>query len=320
MSLAFAPLSSRAARRCRAPPQALSGKTPPMSRRRRLLPLAVGAPLLVLAVGGCAKLPKHTGSLFDAEAADAVALDVFFVGYPFADETINGPLFSEIDQQEIPLDVRQRLAANGFITGILSGQLPPIVGQLLHLADLPPEDHPPTVDLVDPPHVRRQLLKTFRVDDPASLITSGGKEPHALLTVLYRDEGDPPPVRGWSFRKAKTILSTKIEPQGDGRVRLELTPTVEHGEARQEVVPRDGSLTIKIVPPHKTFDQLRLAAALSPGQMLVIGCRVDRPGSLGHQFFTQRYSDRLEQVVLLIRLAQARPADLFAEPTPDIEE
>lgn len=276
--------------------------------------------MVLLAVGGCAKLPTHAGSPFAPEAADAVALDVFFVGYPFGDETINGPLFSEIDQQEIPLDVRQRLAANGFITGILGGQLPPIVGQLLHLADLPPQEHPPAVDLIHPPHVKRQLLKTFRVDDPASLITSGGKEPHALLTVLYRDEGDPPPVYGWSYRNAKTILSTKIEPQEDGRVRLELVPAVEYGEARKEVVPSEGSLMIKIVPPRKTFDQLRLAAALSPGQMLVIGCRADLPGSLAHQFFTQRYSDRLEQVVLLIRLAQARPADLFAEPAPDIEE
>ncbi|HEX5445116.1 MAG TPA: hypothetical protein VFW87_14855 [Pirellulales bacterium] len=291
-----------------------------MSRRRRLLSLALGAPLALLAIGGCAKLPKQAGSLFGPEAADAVALDVFFVGYPFGDETINGPLFSEIDQQEIPLDVRERLAANGFIAGVLGGQLPPIVGELLHLADLPPAEHPPTVDLVNPPHVRRQLLKTFRVDDPASLITSGGKEPHALLTLLYRDEGQPPAVRGWSLRNAKTILSTKIEPQDDGRVRLELMPAVEHGEARREIVPSEGGLTIKMAPPRKTFDQLRLAAALSPGQMMVIGCRADRPGSLGDQFFTQRYSDRLEQIVLLIRLAQARPAELFAEPTPSIEE
>ena len=291
-----------------------------MPRRRRTLSFACLAPLgLLAALGGCAKLPARTGSPFAPESAGAVALDVFFVSYPFGDETVNDPLLAEIDPQEIPLDVRQRLADNGFVAGIIGGQLPPIVGELLHLADVPPDDHPPIVDVAHRPVVRRQLLKMFRADDPASLVTSGAKEPHALLTVLYRDDGDPPAVTGGRFRNAKTVLSTQIEPQGDGRVRLDLLPVVEHGEPRRDVVPGNGTLTIKFASPRKTFDPLRLAATLSPGQMLVVSCRADCPGSLGHQFFTQRFSDRLEQVALLIRLAQARPAELFTEENLDVE-
>lgn len=287
-----------------------------MPRRRTKL-LALPTTLLLLAAaGGCAKLPKQSHSLFGPETPDAVALDVFFVSYPFGDEAVNGPLFSEIDPQEIPLDVRQRLAANGFVAGIVGGQLPPIVGQLLHLADRPPDETLPTVDVLHPPRVRRQLLKTFRPEDPATLITSGAKDPHAMLTVLYNDD-DPPAVRGGKYTNAKTVFSTRIVPQDDGRVRLELLPTIEYGEPRQQWVPGEGSFEMKVASPRKTFDQLQLAAALSPGQVLVIGCRTDPPGSLGYQFFTQRYADRLEQVVLLIRLAQARPAELFAEDQPD---
>lgn len=301
-----------------------------MPRRRRLPPLACLAPLGVLAAMGCAKLPAHHGSPFAPETADAVALDVFFVSYPFGDESINGPLFAEIDPQEIPLDVRRRLADNGFMAGTVGGQLPPIVGELLQLADQPPDDRPPdasqpedslpVIDVAHRPRVRRQLLKTFHADDPASLLTSGKKEAHSVLNVLFRDDGDPPAVRGGRYVNAKTILSTKIEPQGDGRVRLELLPVVEHGEPRRDIVAGDGGFTVKVAAPRKTFDALRLAATLSPGQILVVGCRADRPGSLGHQFFTQRFTDRLEQVVLLIRLAQARPAELFAEDVSDADE
>lgn len=294
-----------------------------MPRWRHLMPLSWLAPLSVLAAVGCAKLPAHRGSPFAPEAADAVALDVFFVSYPFGDESINDPLLAEIDPQEIPLDVRRRLADNGFVAGTVGGQLPPIVGELLQLADQPPDGPPPdasppgdglpVVDVAHRPRVRRQLLKTFHADDPASLLTSGKKEAHSVLNVLFRDDGDPPAVRGGRYVNAKTILSTKIEPQDDGRVKLELLPVVEHGEPRRDIVAGDGGFTVKVAAPRKTFDALRLAATLSPGQMLVVGCRTDRPGSLGHQFFTQRFSDRLEQVVLLIRLAQARPVELFAE-------
>lgn len=307
-----------------------------MPRRRRLPPLAWLAPLGMLATMGmlaamgCAKLPTHRGSPFALETSDAVALDVFFVSYPFGDESINGQIFAEIDPQEIPLDVRRRLADNGFMAGIVGGQLPPIVGELLQLADQPPGEPPPdasrpddslpVVDVAHRPRVRRQLLKTFHADDPASLLTSGKKEPHSVLNVLFRDDGDPPAVRGGRYVNAKTILSTKIEPQGDGRVKLELLPVVEHGEPRRDIVAGDGGFTVKVAAPRKTFDGLRLAAMLSPGQMLVMGCRTDRPGSLGHQFFTQRFSDRLEQVVLLIRLAQARPAELFTEEISDADE
>ncbi|HJT30748.1 MAG TPA: hypothetical protein VJ783_01690 [Pirellulales bacterium] len=295
-----------------------------------LAPVGMLAPLGMLAAIGCAKLPAHRGSHFAPETSDAVALDVFFVSYPFGDETVNSPLFAEIDPQEIPLDVRRRLADNGFLAGIVGGQLPPIVGELLQLADSPPADHPPdtsppndslpVVDVAHRPRVRRQLLKTFHADDPASLLTSGKKEAHSVLTVLFRDDGDPPAVRGGRYYNAKTILSTKIEPQGDGRVQLELLPVVEHGEPRRDIVAGDGGFTVKVAAPRKTFDTLRMAATLSPGQILVVSCRTDRPGSLGHQFFTQRFSDRLEQVVLLIRLAQARPAELFAEETSDVGE
>ena len=57
------------------------------------------------------------------------------------------------------------------------------------------------------------------------------------------------------------------------------------------------------------------SATLPPGAMLVLGSLSSRPGSLGHHFFTEN-DGRLEQKLLVVRLAQTQHDDLFdpAEP------
>jgi hypothetical protein len=52
--------------------------------------------------------------------------------------------------------------------------------------------------------------------------------------------------------------------------------------------------------------------------MLLVTTQPGKPGSLGHQFFTQREKDVEEQRLLLIRLSQTQRDDLFApEEAPD---
>jgi hypothetical protein len=40
---------------------------------------------------------------------------------------------------------------------------------------------------------------------------------------------------------------------------------------------------------------------LSPGQAIVLGTRTDRPGSVGHYFFTEAQAGQLEQKLMLVR-------------------
>jgi hypothetical protein len=42
---------------------------------------------------------------------------------------------------------------------------------------------------------------------------------------------------------------------------------------------------------------------LAAGQTIVLGARADRPGSVGHHFFTEPVDGQLEQKLLLIRFA-----------------
>ena len=61
----------------------------------------------------------------------------------------------------------------------------------------------------------------------------------------------------------------------------------------------------------QTYTNLRATAVLTPGQMLVMSCLPDRPGSLGYRYFTDEALGSLQQKVLLIRVAQVPPEALY---------
>lgn len=270
--------------------------------------------LLALATG-CTKLPKSS-SLLPTPAADHVALELFFVRVTADDKTATAPLWESVDEQAIPLDVRLRLAANGFVVGQIAGQLPAAVTELLEISDdapIPSTSQPPVFDLSKRPLMHRKLIDVYQTETPNRIVITGERERHARLDVIYRDESEAPPrVLGWTFTNVQGCLLTKVHPQPDGRVKLEIVPEVEHGEAHREITADEaGAFAIVNTPPRKTFDGLRLSATMNPGDMLVFSCQDDRPGSLGNQFFTERRSDVLTQIVLLIRIARGKTDDLF---------
>ena len=61
----------------------------------------------------------------------------------------------------------------------------------------------------------------------------------------------------------------------------------------------------------KVFENLAISATLSSGEMLLVSSQPQRPGSVGHYFFTEQTSGALEQKLLIIRLAQTQHDDLF---------
>jgi hypothetical protein len=274
--------------------------------------------LVLAAAGGCAKLPLHgQRALAGSRPPGGVALELFFVRYRAGDAAVNGPLWSSVDDQQLPVELRRRLVANGLLVGTVAAQPPPIIERLLQLDEhAVVDDAPPVIDPSRPSKIKHRLLEIFRQEAPSHIVLTGDKEPLPQLVVLYRDEAEDARVVGWTFVNAKGLFVAKVEPQSDGRVKLDLTPEVEHGDAQHQYVPRDGGYTVSFVPPHKTFDDLRLSVMLSPGEMLAVGCRHDRPGSLGYQFFTHRDADALDQVVLLVRLSHAGSSELFADAVP----
>ncbi len=107
----------------------------------------------------------------------------------------------------------------------------------------------------------------------------------------------------------------KSFPQPDGRVRLELVPELHHDQPRQRWVGNQGMFHLDASRPKRVFDDMTMSADLAPGAMLVLSSLPNRPGSLGHHFFTEN-GERLEQKLLIVRLSQTQHDGLFNPPEP----
>ena len=100
----------------------------------------------------------------------------------------------------------------------------------------------------------------------------------------------------------------------DGRVGLDLLPELHYGKTEQKWIPSDGAFQLASSKRKKVFQHMQLHVDLSAGQMLVLTCRPDHPGSIGHYFFTEPVADeQLAQRLVIIRLARAGADPSFSE-------
>ena len=239
-------------------------------------------------------------------------LDIFFVRFPFGDPEINGSVWREIDEQQIPAPLRQRLAHNGFRAGVVGGQIPIALSKLLELEDKPVATGQPNetnlAGLEETPRVMRRHLQ-IRKGQRSEILSSGLREELAVL--LFDREG----LCGDTYNMAQAVWAAKAFPQDDGRVELHLTPELHHDEARQRWVGSQGMLRLETARPRRVFDDMTLSPTLSPGDMLVLSSLPNRQGSLGHHFFTEDH-DKLEQKLLIIRLSQTQHDELFNPSEP----
>ena len=243
---------------------------------------------------------------------DSVVLEMFFVRFPFGDPAVNEKLWEEIDEQQFSPELRERLARNGFRAGLVSGQIPIELSKLLELSDKPV----PTGEMqggkvenleAEPRVVRRHLQ--LRAGQRSEIIASGV---YAQLPVLMCESGQ---LCGQTYSQAQGMFAVKSFPQPDGRIRLELVPELHHDQPRQRWVGSQGVLRLDTSRPKRVFDDLSLSPELAPGAMLVLSSLSNRPGSLGHHFFTEN-NGRLEQKLLVIRLSQTQHDGLFNPPEP----
>ena len=297
----------------------------PIARRHILLLLTIST------VAGCAgpALRQGKSPLMPAQmSSDAVVLEMFFVRCPFGDPTINDKLWQEIDEQQIPAELRERLARNGFRVGVVEGRMPIELSKLLEMSDQsPPEpadkgkdqgdgktegeagDKVAKVnDFSDQPRVVHRRLD-IRPGQRGEIIASGTYD---QLPVLLCESGR---VSGKTYNQAQGIFEIKQFPRPDGRVRLQLVPELHHDQMRQRWVGGQGMLRMDVSRPKQVYEEMTLSADLAPGDMLILASLPNRPGSLGHYFFTEK-DGRLEQKLLVIRLAQTQNDGLFNPPEP----
>jgi hypothetical protein len=275
----------------------------------------LAALLLVCGGSDCLRsVPKITASrlLQPGLQPDSVVLDVFFVRVPAGDTAVHQDMWNEIDEQHLPPDVRQRLGQNGFRAGLVGLHVPTPLARLMELGEKAPVDavkqQVEVTDKTTRPRVERHHMP-LQASSGGQIVAS---TIHEQLTVLLRGADG---VSGETFNQAQTIFGVQSLPLGDGSVQLSLSPEVHHGQTRQRWVGDQGILRLDSGKPKRVFDDMTVRATLAPGQMLVLSCLTDRPGSLGYNFFTER-GESIEHRVLVVRLAQTQHHEMFGRSRP----
>ena len=103
-------------------------------------------------------------------------------------------------------------------------------------------------------------------------------------------------------------------------MRLELVPELHHDQPRPRFVGDQAMMRLDTARPKQVFDELTISATLAPGTMMILTTLADRPGSLGHYFFTEGQDNHLEQKLLLLRLCQTQHDDLVTPPALPLGE
>jgi len=239
---------------------------------------------------------------------DSVALDAFFARFPLGDPEANQLVWADVDEMLLPAEIRQRLTRNGFRVGLAGGQVPASLARLLELSDKPaPQGNSlenRVTDLGHEPRVVRRHME-LRAGARTEIVASDLQEETSVL--LCNSAG----VEGETFGTAQPILAVRAFPERDGRVRLKLVPEIHHGESKIRYVGTQGALRIEQGRAKRAFDEMAIEAVLAPGQILIASTLPQRSCTLGHRFFTERTDGRVEQKILVLRLAQTQHDELF---------
>lgn len=228
---------------------------------------------------------------------DQTQLEILFVRIPQQDYEVAQDLWDEVDEHAVPADLRRELGQNGFRAGVVESQLPPQIAAILENAVSVEANGSSSGETASGEPVgstRRQMM--LRRGQRGELIASSVQP---VFHVLQRVRGE---AEGRSYQNGQGIFSIKATPTDDDRVKLQLTPEVHHGEFRNAIVQGDGMFRFDTSRPKQLFDPLRIEADLSSGQIIVIGAKPARTGSLGYRFFNEQTADKSISKLLLIHV------------------
>jgi hypothetical protein len=131
-----------------------------------------------------------------------------------------------------------------------------------------------------------------------------------LAALLHDPDGR---VHGETFEQAQCYLSVTTYPESSGQTRVELVPTIEHGYPRSRFKGQQGAWIVdNMSRPARTYDALKVDAALAPGQCVAVGVTDVRRG-LGNLFFGSDADEKEPRLLLLVRLAQTQRDERFMD-------
>ena len=271
--------------------------------------------MLTLCMTGCNALKKPNWTLEEATespveltaprmASDAVVLEVAFIHVNPEDISADAPLWTEIDENHLPIQLRTQLNDNGMRCGLIGGMLPEAV-QTLMAAEKNKIDHENIPEHVKQSSHTRNMRMQFRHGREGRIVMSN--QLHDEMKIVQVDDEY---ITGNTFNQAQANFTVRTYPKGDGRVEIELTPEIHHGQQKSNIIGKDGSWLVQTEREVSAFENLIIKNTLAPGETLILTSTPDAKGLGGH-FFSTGPSRNDTHYILLLRLAQTQSDDLF---------
>lgn len=244
--------------------------------------------------------PKHS--------LDSVVVETVLVRFPNSRIQQMEPIWETINESVFDIQTRRLLDKNGLRAGVLFGEIPfPIRKQITETSlqqNTDALEHAGLAADVDNKMHKLQCRAGRRKD---LIVRRELTEPLTVLTTL-----DGKTVSGETYQQPAVLFDLRAMPHGDGQATIELTPEIQHGEHRKTFVTSEFGVRPEMKRLAQAWPQLKIAARLSPGQILIVTST--RPHkAIGSAFFTTKTADQsVENVILLVRLAETHLNELFA--------
>jgi hypothetical protein len=234
---------------------------------------------------------------------DSVVVEVAVLELAAGEEPASEQFWHGVDEQNLPFELRRRLSRQGLRFGVIGAQVPDWIrhrlqqqSKHLKLDEARGTAMPNDIAV----HRRLQCRAGQRRFLPvASVCEQLMLEDPAASSLASREYAD-----------CQCQLAVTASPLGDGRVRVELMPSIHHGRPRQRWVGRGGLFHAEVARERAEFEDLSIDAMLSPGQTLVIAAS-PTAGRLGQAICDGRSDDHARGKLILLRLAQTQLDDLF---------
>jgi hypothetical protein len=269
-------------------------------------------------LGGCrtidtadAPVSEESRLLAPMGGDEQIALEVFFVHVPLGDRELAESIWHDVDEQQFAVDQRRKLAQHGFRVGIAAGELPQAIRNIIAAkgttSNASESESAESGDAQ--PLVSKQELR-LRPSGKGEISPCPVQE---RLTLMTLDAGE---LSGKTLTAAQGRFIVHCRGDGDGRVRVSMTPQIQHGDIRRRFIVDDtgdnGVLRPEIGQAKLLFENLTIASVLSPGQMMVVGCMEEPLISLGRDFLTDRSTGKAVQKMLVVRLIESQYDDALA--------
>jgi hypothetical protein len=254
--------------------------------------------------------PIHASLLKASRSArDVVTLEIYWANLPVDPVEGDSPVWSHIQEDRLPAELRKRLAQNGLRAGVVGGSLPSEIAEILNPGDQPDSQSAASLGAATESVVRETgVWRRTRQLRPGDHIELKASEVKPQAPLLYVRKGE---LQGDTLTGVQAFYQLGCSLTEDGRAELHLTPEIRHGAPKTSWTPDETGVISRSAPKKdaEVFLELVISAPLAAGESLLVTSLPDSDSRLGGHLHSAAESSGGRRKAILIRVVQAPRSD-----------